>query len=156
MKRTLSLGLLLATVISLVLTPVFLMDALEEPVYAQLGTTWTAHHAPAANNQATISRAAVTTGVHVLDCVVAKIATGASAPTAITVNLVVRDGATGAGDIKLSVPMSAPAVAGSDGDTFSQCGLGIVGTVNTAMTVEFSATGGANTTEAVFMKGFTR
>lgn len=123
--------------------------------HAQLGSTWTEHHAPAANNAATISRAAVTTGVHVLDCAVAKLAAGAAAPTAATVNLVVRDGATGAGTVKLQMPMSIPAVAGDPGQTFSQCGLNIVGTVNTAMTIEFSAAGGANTIESVFMKGFT-
>ncbi len=126
------------------------------PLHAQVGATWTEHHGPAADTKATISRAAATTGVHVLDCAVGKLAAGAAAPTAVTVNLVVRDGATAAGTIKLSVPMSVPAVAGDPGQTFSQCGLNIVGTVNTAMTIEFSAAGGANTVESVFMKGFTR
>lgn len=125
-------------------------------VHAQLGATWTEHHAPAANTQATISRAAATTGTHVIDCVVVKLAAGAVAPTAVTITLNVRDGATGAGTVKLAMPFSLPAVAGDPGQSFSQCGLNIVGTVNTAATVEFSATGGANTIQSVFMKGFTR
>lgn len=125
--------------------------------HAQLGATWTQMHAPAANTQATISQAASTTGgVYVLDCAVAKLAATGTAPTAVTVNLVIRDGASGAGTIKYQQPMSVPAVAGSPGDLLSICGLNIIGTANTAMTIEFSAGGGANTTESVFMRGYTR
>src|SRR5690242_9481224 len=62
--------------------------------------TWSVVHAPAANNQATASKAAGAAGVrHVCTGITATLAAGASAPTAVNVNVAVRDGATGAGTV---------------------------------------------------------
>lgn len=128
------------------------------PVMAQTGPQWTTYHAPVANTQATITQAAAanTAKQHVLDCIVAKITATAGAPAAATVNLLVRDGATGVGTILFQYPMSQQATAGASGDSIWTCGLNIVGTANTAMTVEFSAAGGANTLESVFIRGYDR
>jgi len=107
-------------------------------------------HAPAANTKATITRAAagagkrnVCTGLTVTFCA------GATAPTAVQVSVALIDGASGGttylwGPHVISLPATAGAMNGIARD-----GLYIPGTANTAMTLEFSAAGGANTIEAV-------
>lgn len=113
---------------------------------------WSVTHAPAANTVATISQASpgtgfknIVTGIGVTFCA------GASAPSAVQVTAVLRDGATGAGTIKknwvLALPATAGAMAGVSRRTYVIC------TEATAATLEFSAAGGANTIEAVEMEG---
>lgn len=114
---------------------------------------WSINHTPVANTQATISRAAVAGQRHVCRSISATlIGLAASAETTVLVNL--RDGASGAGTILYSTRLLVT------GTTGSQTGVGlsdlnIVGSVNTAMTLEFAAAGGANTFEAVNLTGFT-
>lgn len=107
--------------------------------------------APAAGSQATISQAAIAGGRHVLDCVGWSAgATTAPALTAVSIN--VRDGATGAGTVRHSWQIVLPASTGQLATPFHVCGLHVIGSVNTAMTVEFSA-GVANVLETVNMDG---
>jgi len=115
---------------------------------------WQVENAPAANTQATASQASAGAGLrNIVDCITATFVAGATAPAAVQVTLNVRDGATGAGNIIWTGVMALPAVAGESSDPLQLCGLGIPGTAATAMTVEFAAAGGANTVEAVSMKG---
>lgn len=119
------------------------VDATSEPGW------WSVNHAPAAATQATIAKAAVAGKRHVCKCITATLACGATAQTPITV--VLRDGLTGAGPVLWAGVLSAPV---------NQCasiqlpGLSIVGSPNTAMTLEFTAAGVAASLEAVTLNGF--
>lgn len=116
---------------------------------------WSVVHAPAANTQATISKAAGAAGVrHVCTGISATFVAGATAPVAVQVTVNVRDGATGAGTIIWTGVLSLPATAGSSAFPIHLSGLNLVGTAATAMTIEFSAAGGANTVEAVALQGY--
>jgi len=65
-----------------------------------------------------------------------------------------RDGATGAGTALWTWIVEIPATANAqEVQPHSICGLGLVGTANTAMTVEFSALL-ANLVEIVSMSGY--
>lgn len=107
------------------------------------------NHEPAAATQATISQAAAGTGLrNVCRSITATIAVVGTPQTPIAVYL--RDGATGAGTIKWTAKLAAPAngcavLAVSD--------LWIVGSENTAMTLEFEGAGVANSEAAVAMTG---
>jgi hypothetical protein len=115
---------------------------------------WAVTHSPAANTQATISKAAGGAGVrHVCTSLAARIVGGTTAPAAVSVTLNLRDGATGAGTVLASWTfVLAGAIAAKD--EVILCDLNIVGTANTAMTLEFSAAGGANTLESVNLVGY--
>jgi hypothetical protein len=141
------------------LAVVLVMVALILPttVSAQGPATWFIQNAPAANTQATITKAAAGAGVrNVADCVTATFVAGAIAPAAVQVSVVIRDGATGAGAILAQWNMALPATAGASSAPLFACstgGIGVSGTANTAMTIEFTASGGANTIETVSLKG---
>jgi hypothetical protein len=112
-------------------------------------------HAPAANTQATKTAAAKAGFRHIADCLSVTFVAGATAPVAVSVAVNLRDGASGAGTVLLSFNMAVPATAGAVNPPVTLCptgGLGIAGTVNTAMTLEFAAAGGANTVESVYLK----
>lgn len=101
-------------------------------------------HEPAAATQATIGKAAVAGVRHICKEISASIAAAATAQTPISVRL--RDGATGAGTILWSMMLSAPA---NQCASVALTGLSIVGTPNTAMTLEFSGAGVANSQQTV-------
>lgn len=112
-------------------------------------------NAPAANNQASISQAAAGANTrNVCTAVSFSLAQNATGGTgyAGTVNL--RDGASGTGTVLQSWYITTPNAALSY-SWFSQSGLNIPGSNNTAMTLEFSAAGGANTLECVNLVGYT-
>lgn len=118
---------------------------------------WTIANDPAVNTAATASKAAGTGGaVHVADCVTATFVANTTAPAAAVVTAVIRDGATGAGTILWSADLGVTATAGLSSTPIYLCGLNINGTANTAMTVEFTAAGGANTFETVAVTGYDR
>jgi hypothetical protein len=118
---------------------------------------WTLTNDPAVNTAATVSKAAGTGGaVHVADCATATLVANTTAPAAIVVTAVIRDGATGAGTILWSADMALTATAGVTATPVQLCGLNINGTANTAMTIEFTAAGGANTFETVGLTGYDR
>lgn len=113
--------------------------------------TWAIAHAPAANTQATISRAAGAAGVrHVCKSITGSVL-GLAAAAETTVSLRLRDGATGAGTILWEQTVL---VAVSQQNGFALTDLNIFGSAATAMTLEFSAAGGANTTESVALSGY--
>lgn len=115
-------------------------------------TAFAVHHTPAANTQATISQSAGAGSLRNVCTSITATWSSDAAPSAAQVKVYLRDGATGAGTIKWSATLSLPATAGANtGVTIAP--LWIVGTAATAMTLEFSAAGGANTYEDVSMTG---
>lgn len=115
---------------------------------------WSINHTPATGTQATIARAAGGAGVrHVCTSIsYALIIPPTVNQPLIQVNL--RDGATGAGTILWSETVGVGAALANGGDVRSTLGgLEIVGTANTAMTLEFSAAGAATTSESVALTG---
>lgn len=113
-------------------------------------TSWTAVHNPSTATQATIAKAAGGAGVkHVCTGIVATIATGTTAQTPLSVYL--RDGASGAGTIIATGTLSAPA---NSGGVLALLGLHIVGSANTAMTLEFSGAGVTASLQAVTLMGY--
>ena len=98
-------------------------------------------------SQSTASIAAAAGVYHVCDCISYSAAAG-TAPTATIVDVVLRDGATGAGTIKWAYVVDLLATTGEVAPPQTVCGLNIIGSVNTAMTFEFTA-GVTNVTEVV-------
>jgi hypothetical protein len=115
---------------------------------------WYVTHAPAANTQATASKAAGAAGVrHVCTGFTVTLAGGAAAPTAALVTVNLRDGATGAGTIISTLTLGLEAVAGKS--VVHHVGpLNVFGTAATAMTVETSAAPGANASASVTLYGY--
>ncbi len=115
-------------------------------------TTWTAVHVPAADTQATTTKAAVAGKQNVCTGLTVVLAAGASAPTAVNVAAYLVNGASGGTSYLWGARLSVPNVAGAtSGIVKEQCWL--VGSPGTAMTLEFSAKGGSNTLESVSMEG---
>jgi hypothetical protein len=108
---------------------------------------------PAAGSQATIAAAAGGAGVKNIATLVCFSAAATTAPvlTALTVNL--RDGATGAGTVKWTMQLAIPASTGILAAPFCSP-VNVIGTANTAMTLEFSASL-ANLIESVSLQGYT-
>ena len=102
------------------------------------GARWSAVSNPAVSTQASASRAAGAAGVrHVADCI--SVTAGAStAPTATSLVINLRDGASGAGTVLWSVDVNAAATAANHG-AYNFCGLNLIGSAATAMTLEFAA-----------------
>lgn len=109
---------------------------------------WSVQHTPVAATQATITKVAVAGVRHICDGIIATLACGATAQTPIQV--VLRDGLTGAGAILFSAKMAAPVNGMAD---LELNGLGISGTSGNAMTLEFVGAGVAASEEAVTMIG---
>ena len=105
-------------------------------------------HEPAVNTIATISvpaqagRRPCCTGIQL------GVRTGTVAPAAASVTAVRRDGATGAGTILWQMTIPIGAVANSIVNLVI-AGIHLPGTSGNAMTLEFTAAGGANTFETV-------
>lgn len=116
-------------------------------------TSFSVFSNPAAGSQATISQAAGGTGVRNVATAVCFSAGSTTAPvlTALTVNL--RDGATGAGTIKATFQVIIPASTGQNVAPFCSP-VTVIGSANTAMTLEFSASL-ANLIESVSLQGYT-
>jgi len=115
----------------------------------QKSNQWPVQNTPAAATQATITKAAVAGVRHVCDSITATIACAATAQTPIQV--VLRDGTTGAGTILWSAELAA--IANGMGEV-AVTGLGIPGTSGNAMTLEFVAAGVAASVESVSMVGY--
>lgn len=104
----------------------------------QGGSNWSMHSNPAAATAASVTRPAGNNGMrNVLDTLAATLATGATAQ-ATAIGVVVRDGAAGVGTIlwQKQVILNTNAVWDI---SLNLTGLGILGSPNTAMTVEFNA-----------------
>ena len=116
---------------------------------------WDAQHVPAANTQATATRASAGSGVrNVCQGFTVTLAATASAPAAVNITVAVIDGSTGGTTYLWRTTISLPATAGAI-SSFVRSGIWLVGSAATAMTIEFSAAGGANTIESVTMEGTT-
>lgn len=108
---------------------------------------WTVTNFPATNVTATVTKAAGGAGVrHILTGVHFSLSGAAALATAL-LQCTVLDGAA----VLFTGVLSAP--ANSTG-VISNNGLSLVGTANTAMTIQFSAAGGAGTQESVTMTGY--
>ena len=117
--------------------------------------SWDAVHFPAANIQATATKASAGAGLrNVCNSITVTFAATATAPTAVNVSIYLIDGASGGTAYRWGTTVSLPAVAGAT-TGYTPPGLTIRGSVDTAMTLEFSAAGGANTVESVTMSGVT-
>lgn len=114
---------------------------------------WAINNAPAAGAQATISRAAVAATRHVCTGFIIDGAAGLAAPVATILTWALRDGASGAGTILASGILTVPATIAFDMSPIIASGLNIPGSINTAMTVEWSA-GLANFSETVSLFGY--
>lgn len=120
---------------------------------AQIGQ-WSVIHVPAANTQATATKAAGGTGVrHVCTGISAQLVATATAPTAVQLVVNLIDGASGGTSYLWRGNISLPATAGAM-SFIHITHIALVGSANTAMTLEFSATGGANTVESVTLMGY--
>ncbi len=120
---------------------------------ADKGPRWIATQVPpAVSLRATASKAAGAAGVrHVVDCVFFE-AGAITAPVATALTVDLRDGATGAGTVLKQWRLIVPANA-TQHITFDRCGLNLIGTAATAMTLEFSALL-SNEFESVSITGF--
>lgn len=119
----------------------------------QRAESWSVKHTPAANTQATAAKAAGGAAVrHVCKGYAWSLSSGAGAPTPELITIAIRDGATGAGTIIWEETVSLPATAGSSARG-SMSGLYLVGTANTAMTIETDSAPGANVVASVSIFG---
>lgn len=116
------------------------------------GARWSVTSTPAAGTQASASKAAGSAATrHVADCV--NYASGAiAAPVATALQINLRDGASGAGTILWSKTLTIPATAAPHYD-ISFCGLNLIGSLGTAMTLEFSVLL-ASESESVTLTGY--
>lgn len=109
-------------------------------------------HRPAANTQATISQAAAgATKRNVCKAITVTFSNNASGAAAVGSTFVLRDGATGAGTVKWSGSIWLTATAGDSKNITIP--VDIEGSDDTAMTLEATAAGGANTVQTVAMSG---
>ena len=106
-------------------------------------------HTPAAATAATIAAAADAGGRHVAKSVTVAVSAGATASGII--NFELRDGATGAGTIIWTCILSA-AINGSESLSVP---MNVIGTKNTAMTLESSAAGAATSEITVALTYYT-
>jgi hypothetical protein len=119
-----------------------------------LDPTFTASSNPAVATQATATHAAVAGKQHICNTIHCTLNAGTTAPVATQLSVVVRDGASGTGAILWATQMAIPATAGQASPPVELSSLAITGTVGSAMTVEFTGAGGANTFETVAFTGF--
>lgn len=113
-------------------------------------STWSVTNTPAANAQATASKAAGGAGVSHVATSITVCFSGTAVAAPVTVNL--RDGATGAGTVLRSWTLGISAI--NESRCVDLSGLAMIGTANTAMTIEFAGAGGANTQETVTLTGY--
>jgi hypothetical protein len=131
-----------------------LTAATNTSLLVEKGPRWSVIGNPGtAGTLATATKAAGGAGVrHVADCVTFS-AGSTTAPALSFMFVHLRDGASGAGTILNAWIAVTPATTGEDVPPHSICGLGFVGSANTAMTIEFS-TAVANLVQAVSLTGY--
>lgn len=118
-------------------------------------TVWTASHVPAVNTVATVTKATAGAGVrNICTGFTVTLAANTTAPSAVQVTVSLIDGSAGGTTYLWRTQITIPATAGAI-TGFVRSGIWLPGTANTAMTLEFSAAGGANTFESVSMDGTT-
>lgn len=116
---------------------------------AEKGPRWSASNNPTVGTQAVATIAAGGAGVqHVVDCIIWS-AFATTAPSLSGVQVVVVDGSTNIIVVGLAVPASTGLLLGPQG----LCGLNLVGTANTSMSVAFGAAV-TNLSESVTITGY--
>lgn len=119
----------------------------EAQVAAPASVSWAIQHQPAAAAAATISKAAAAGTRHVATAITVCL-TATAAQTGLVFNL--RDGATGAGTILWSARLSGAAST----NACVAIPVHIVGSVNTAMTLESAAAPAATNFATVALSGY--
>lgn len=116
---------------------------------------WAINDAPAAAVAASASRAPVIGQSHHATAISFSVITTTTAPTTATLTVTLRDGASGAGTVLMvwRVRVSA-AMTDQNVAQVVLGGLNVVGSINTAMTLEFDV-GTLNTLEDVSLTGYT-
>lgn len=116
---------------------------------------WAINHAPASAATATATRPPVVGQRHHATAISFSVITTTTAPTVATLTVTLRDGASGAGTVLMvwRVRVSA-AMTDQNVAQVTLGGLNVVGSVNTAMTLEFDV-GTLNTLEDVSLTGYT-
>lgn len=115
---------------------------------------WAVSDAPTAGVRATASKTAVAGSRHIATAISFSVITTTTAPTVATLTISLRDGASDTGTVfmvwrvRVSAAMTDQNVA-----QVVLSGLNVVGTDNTAMTLEFDA-GDINTLEDVSLTGY--
>lgn len=117
-------------------------------VFTEHPCEWSITHTPALATKATASRAANASGRHVAKFYVACFGAGATGNIVLPVNI--RDGATGAGTVLWTIALAMQA---NGSNCFGQ-EITLIGTTNTAMTIEFTVAGAANTQQVVSLCGY--
>lgn len=116
---------------------------------------WDAQHVPAVNTQATATKASAGAGKrNVCTGFTVTLASNGTAPAAVQTVVSIIDGASGGGTALWTSVIALPAVAGAM-SSLVRSNIWLVGSAATAMTIEFSAGGGANTIQSVTMEGTT-
>jgi hypothetical protein len=125
------------------------------PALTEKGARWQVNNSisSAGATAATASKAANANGRHVADCISFS-AQATNAPAASQTNINLRDGASGAGTVIWTQTILIPATAAQHILIGPLCGLNLIGTPNTAMTLEFSSSAPANESEAVDLSGY--
>jgi hypothetical protein len=129
-------------------------DNLRDREFQRSGGDWAIQHTPAANTVATITRAADASKAHYVTSIAAGFYNNAALGAAVAGVLQLRNSTTGAGTIIWSMPMSLKAAAGESVPVLLG-GLNIAIGLGNAVTLEFSAAGGANTLQQVALTGYT-
>ena len=124
-------------------------------------STWSCTHTPVAATRATCSKAAGGTTVrHVATHLTVCILDNKTNSNGFSAQMELRDGATGAGTVLwtayLGIPMviNTPAVAKEHGQCVTTLLPSLTGSQNTAMTLESTAAGPANTLQTVTLMGY--
>ena len=129
-------------------------SALISPEPGSANAGWTLNAAPAANTQATATRAAGGAGVrHVCTSILAILASTTGLAANATGTFVLRDGASGTGTIIWQGQISIPNAVGQS-QWVSIDSINIVGSYGTAMTAEFTAASGAGTLQSLSITGY--
>jgi hypothetical protein len=128
------------------------LGPIDAPAPIQRNQRWLVSSSPAAGSQAVATKAAGAAGVrHVLDCIMWS-AISSGALTASSPNLQLFDGAGAILTINVAFPTAAGASVQVAGPS-QLCGLNIVGTAATSMTLQFAASNAA-AQEAVAITGY--
>jgi hypothetical protein len=114
---------------------------------------WSIYNLATVSSQATVSQAAVSGVKHVADCITFAASAGTAIASATSADIVLRDGPSVTGTPVWSVNFGVPATTGNFAGPLAFCGLNIVGSTNTAMTIEFAA-GVTNMWQSVGLTGY--
>jgi hypothetical protein len=125
------------------------------PALTEKGARWQVNNSISSSGgtAATASKAANANGRHVADCISFS-AQATNAPTPAQTDINLRNGTSGTGTILWTQTILIPGTAAQHILVGPLCGLNLIGSPNTAMTLEFSSGAPANEFEAVDLSGY--